>query len=104
MIAYAGFMARLIIFALAVGVTLYALLDWAFYSKKFTPGGISRWIWLAVIILIPVLGPITWIVLHLVSDAETKQEHEKQIPPDDDLNFLSDVSHRIKRRRGSKDQ
>lgn len=99
-------MARVFLFAFVIGVTLYALLDWVMNSKKDTPGGLSRWLWLAVIVILPVVGPLAWIVLRLVGKAEQKQnptQNHRQAPrrgaPDDDAEFLDDWSKKIERRQ-----
>ncbi len=96
-------MFRVLLFALAIGITLYALLDWGFTSRRNTPGKLSRWVWLAVIVLIPILGPSAWTILRIVDRAEAKYaEPEPEAPliaPDDDREFLDDVSRRIERRQ-----
>lgn len=98
-------MARVVLIVLFIGVTVYALLDWWMNSKRRTPGGISRWIWLAVIVVIPFLGPLTWIIMRIVGDAEERQglyDEPEPAPgaPDDDAAFLDDVSKKIERRQG----
>lgn len=105
-------MIRVLFIALAIGVTLYALFDWLLNSKTRTPGGISRWIWLAVILLLPVLGPLTWIIMNWISAAEGRMDgyqppaRKQPQAPDDDRDFLDDISRRIERqqRHGRKDQ
>lgn len=98
-------MARVLLFAFLIGVSVYALLDWAMNSKKSTPGGLSRWLWLAVIIFLPALGPLTWIVLRLVGQAESRRDaappsrRPSPAAPDDDPQFLKDWSKRIERRQ-----
>ena len=98
-------MARVLFFAFMIGVTLYALIDWALNSKEMTPGGLSRWLWLAVIVFFPVVGPATWIILRLVGKAEARQRPPRiERPtrlgaPDDDPEFLDDWAEKIKRRQ-----
>lgn len=98
-------MARVLLFAFVIGVTVYALLDWVMNAKKGSPGGLSRWLWLAVIIFLPVIGPLAWIVLRLVGSAEARQSGSNIRPertglaPDDDTEFLDDWSRRIARRQ-----
>lgn len=103
-------MFRVLLIALFIGVTVYALLDWGLNSRRQTPGGLSRWIWLAVIIVIPFLGPLTWIIMRLIADAEGRQGLSGRSgpppgAPDDDKAFLDNLSWKIQRRqRGSKPQ
>lgn len=94
-------MARVLLFAVAIGLTIYALFDWLFRSRQRTPGGVNRWLWLAVIIFIPVAGPAAWIILSLVMAAESKNMSDSTEPlaPDDDPEYLREVAERIKRRQ-----
>ncbi|WP_350257994.1 PLD nuclease N-terminal domain-containing protein [Scrofimicrobium sp. R131] len=97
-------MPRVMLFAFAIGVTLYALLDWGMNSKSQTPGGLSRWLWLAVIIIFPIIGPAAWVILRLVGQAERKRGPTAAPPPqrgapDDDSEYLREWSDRIARRQ-----
>lgn len=98
-------MFRVLLFAFAIGITLYAMLDWGFTSRLNTPGRVSRWIWLAVIVLIPILGPLAWTVLRIVEKAEGSGASDATKPsttaaaPDDDPEFLDNISRRIERRQ-----
>lgn len=96
-------MARLLIFALLIGVTIYAVLDWCFHAKEGTPGKLSRWLWLAVIILIPVAGPLTWVILRLLMKAdEIDNGARREVAPDDDPEYLSHLARKIDRRQEKK--
>lgn len=94
-------MARVLLFVVAIGLTIYALFDWIFRSRQRTPGGVNRWLWLAVIVLIPVAGPAAWIILSLVMAAEAKDtpDRSESLAPDDDPEYLREVAERIKRRQ-----
>lgn len=94
-------MARVLLFVVAIGLTIYALFDWIFRSRQRTPGGVNRWLWLAVIVLIPVAGPAAWIILSLVMAAESKNmpDNTDPVAPDDDPEYLREVAERIKRRQ-----
>lgn len=91
-------MARVLLFTFVIGLTIYAWIDWGFYSKKSTPGGLNRWIWLAVIVLLPILGPLVWVVLRIVGGASALEERSRPIAPDDDPEYLSYLSKKIERR------
>ena len=98
-------MARIFIALLFIAVTVFAVADWAVRSKTSTPGRVNRWIWLAVILLLPMVGPLTWIIVGAVTRAEEKQSGyqtpgpTKSGRPDDDPEALLDLMDRINRRR-----
>jgi hypothetical protein len=94
-------MFRVLLFAAAIGITVYAVIDWAFRSKTTTPGSLNRWIWLAVIILIPIAGPAAWIILSLIAHAEGTDTPPPDAPraPDDDPEYLRHISEKIERRK-----
>jgi hypothetical protein len=53
--------ARVILPLLALGLLIYALLDIAGTEKKDL-GGVPKWFWVVIVIVLPVLGPLLWIV------------------------------------------
>ncbi len=98
-------MPRFLIALLFIAVTVFAVSDWVVRSRVSTPGHINRWVWLAVIVLIPLIGPLAWIISGLVTRAE---EHSGQrspaptvpeLPPDDNPDAISDVADRLARRK-----
>jgi hypothetical protein len=54
--------ARVILPLLVVGLALYALLD-LFGSEEDERGGLPRWLWAVIIVLLPVFGPVAWIIV-----------------------------------------
>lgn len=98
-------MARLVLILLAVALTVFALADWFARSKTWTPGKVNRWVWLAVIVLLPIVGPLTWIIVGVVARAEAKQQERSEsaprssLPPDDNPDAILDVADRIARRQ-----
>ncbi len=98
-------MARLVLILLAVALTVFALADWLTRSKTWTPGKVNRWVWLAVILLLPIVGPLTWIIVGVVVRAEAKQQERiepsprSSLPPDDNPDAILDVADRIARRQ-----
>lgn len=97
-------MARIVLILLAVALTVFAIADWAARSKTWTPGRLNRWLWLAVIILLPIIGPLAWIITGMVTRAEASRSGSApsgpaiQARPDDDPDAVSDVADRIARR------
>ena len=53
--------ARVVLPLLALGLMIYALVDIAGTEKKDL-GGLPKWFWVLIVILLPVLGPLLWIV------------------------------------------
>ncbi len=96
-------MARLLLVLLIVALTVYAVADWVTRSREWTPGNVNRWLWLAVIVLLPVIGPLAWIIIGLVTRAEDRNQSPSapgaDIPPDDNPEAISDVADRIARRQ-----
>lgn len=55
-------MPRLLVYVLPVAFAIYALIDLS-RSEPSERAGIRPLGWLAIIVLVPVIGPITWIVV-----------------------------------------
>ena len=96
-------MARILLVVAALAVTIFAVADWASRSRTWTPGRINRWVWLAVIVLLPIIGPLAWIITGLVTRAEGGGPAPQAAPPrvsrpDDDPTAISDLADRIARR------
>ena len=91
---------------LALAITIYAISDWVSRSRTWTPGRVNRWVWLAVIVLIPIIGPLAWIIVGLVTRAEQRRVNTspdstppRSSRPDDNPEALSDLADRISRRQ-----
>lgn len=98
-------MARILLVLALFAVTIYAVADWIARSRTWTPGRVNRWVWLAVIILLPAIGPLAWIITGLVTRAEQRQNPTREVPeppkslrPDDDPDAISDLVERFARR------
>lgn len=99
-------MARIMLVVLALAITIYAISDWVSRSRTWTPGRVNRWVWLAVIVLIPIIGPLAWIIVGLVTRAEQRRvgtspdsSPPRSSRPDDNPEALSDLADRISRRQ-----
>lgn len=97
-------MPRILLVVALLAVTVYALADWAARSRTWTPGRVNRWVWLALIVLIPLIGPLAWIITGWVTRAEAARNPAAlpQAPvarPDDDPDAISDLADRIARRQ-----
>lgn len=59
-------MPRVLLILVIVGLMAYALADvWG--SEEDERGGLPRWLWVLLIVLLPLLGPISWIVVRVTS-------------------------------------
>lgn len=98
-------MARILLVVISLAITIYAIADWAARSRSWTPGRVNRWVWLAVILLIPFLGPLAWIIAGVVTRAEQRRtsHHPTEPPPaarpDDNPEAISDLADRLARRQ-----
>ncbi|OLT54218.1 PLD nuclease N-terminal domain-containing protein [Cellulosimicrobium sp. CUA-896] len=55
-------MARVLLVLLAVGLAVYALVDLA-SSDDDERGGIPKWLWVVLIVLLPFVGAIAWVLV-----------------------------------------
>ena len=75
-------------FALGVVVvvlTVYTLVDCALLQRPRVRG-LPRWVWMFVIVLIPVIGPVLWLVIGRGRASTGKIV--RSLAPDDDIDFL----------------
>ena len=75
-------------FALGVVVvvlTVYTLVDCALLHRSRVRG-LPRWVWMFVIVLIPVIGPVLWLVIGRGRAGTGKVV--RSFAPDDDIDFL----------------
>ena len=59
-------MARVLLLLLIVGLTVYALAD-AWSADEDDRGGLPRWLWVLLIVLLPLLGSISWIIMRIAA-------------------------------------
>ncbi len=55
-------MARALVYVVPLALAIYALFDLA-RSLPVERAGVKRWVWVLVVIVLPVLGPLVWIVV-----------------------------------------
>jgi hypothetical protein len=81
-----------LLFGLGVVVvilTIYALVDCAVFDRNRIRG-VPRWVWIFVIILIPVIGAVLWLVIGRGRRGKSQPAagRTRQVAPDDDPDFL----------------
>ena len=85
-------MLRLVPILVAVAIYVYGIIDCA--RAPQTPARISKPVWLALVILVPVLGALIWIYFSHRPAARTTGP----VAPDDDPEFLARLEARNRRR------
>ncbi|WP_047689204.1 PLD nuclease N-terminal domain-containing protein [Kocuria sp. ZOR0020] len=79
--------------ALAVGVIIYSFFD-CLRSDPRDIRGIRRGPWIAVILLLPVIGGILWLALGRPRYAPASSQPARGKGPDDDPNFLRQLDEK----------
>ncbi|MFC8600683.1 MULTISPECIES: PLD nuclease N-terminal domain-containing protein [unclassified Isoptericola] len=106
--------ARVILPLLVVGLALYALLDLA-GSEEEERGGLPRWLWAVIIVLLPIFGAVAWIIVKQASRRASGGRGPSSRPgrpgpagprrpsgpvaPDDDPEFLWRLEQEKRRRQ-----
>ncbi len=99
-------MARIVPIVLAVALWIYAIIDCARTDRSLMPGRLSKGAWLALVIVLPVIGSALWLWLSwqikhpagtgsgtVSTDSLFQRNRQAQRPsgpvaPDDDPEFL----------------
>ena len=67
-------------------LTVYTLVDCAVFDRKRIRG-LPRWVWIFVIVLVPLIGPLLWLLVGHGRSTPTTRSF-RSVAPDDDLDFL----------------
>lgn len=67
--------------AVAIGVILFALID-ALMSDRSRVRGVSKPLWILIILLVPVVGALLWFMI-----GKTRKKRTVPMAPDDDPKF-----------------
>lgn len=116
-------MIRFIPFVVALAVVIYAVADWKRTPEESMPGGLSRPLWLLIIVLtVPTfaIGAFAWVIMRAILRAEARQRGEATEPslvesmrfqfrseqvrpgslaPDDDPEFLRKLQRDVARQK-----
>ena len=110
-------MARALVYVVPIALAIYALFDLA-RSLPEERAGIRRWAWVLVVVLLPVLGPLTWILVSRYARAQGGSPQRPARParpggptphagrrrgpvaPDDDPEFLWRLEQQRRRAAG----
>jgi len=83
-------------------LTVYTLVDCALFDRSRIRG-LPRWVWIFVIVLVPLFGPLLWLLVGRGRNAPAGARPARSVAPDDDPDFLKgldrekDQQERIRR-------
>ncbi|MBS5976569.1 MAG: PLDc_N domain-containing protein [Actinomyces urogenitalis] len=107
---------------LALALTLYALIDCARTSDEDMPARMPKMMWIILIVMVAVVGPVAWIIVSRVKAAEERggyveptvwssqegtsfrrPQRPRPAAPDDDPEFLRRLDEDLRRQRHDAD-
>ena len=94
-------MARMIPLILSIALTIYALAD-CLQTEDAKVKGIPRWGWILLIVLLPWIGPITWLVVGKDRSGGERDDRPRRsgpLAPDEDPEFLRRLDEDIRREK-----
>jgi hypothetical protein len=74
-------------------LTVYSLVDCALFDRNRIRG-LPRWVWIFVILLVPVIGSILWLLVGRGRRAASAGQPGRSFAPDDDPDFLKGLDRR----------
>ena len=114
---------RAALIVLILALTIYSLLDCARTPEESMPARMPKLLWIVIIVMVTVIGPIAWIIVSRVKAAEERggvveptvwsskegtqfrrPERPRPVAPDDDPEFLRRLERDIRRRRRAEDR
>ena len=109
---------RAALIVLILALTIYSLLDCARTPEESMPARMPKLLWIVIIVMVSVIGPIAWIIVSRVKAAEDRDgaveptvwsskdgtrfrraERPRPVAPDDDPEFLRGLEQDIRRKR-----
>lgn len=92
-------MGRAFIVVVALALAIFCLVQ-LIQSRGQRVRGLPRWAWVPVIVLLPILGPVAWLVLGRPrGGGAPKPPPRRTIAPDDDPDFLRNLNRERERER-----
>ena len=92
-------MARGIIAVLSIALTVFALAD-CVQTEDDKIRGLPKWAWIVLIVLIPWVGPITWLFVGKERNlGGGPPRRQGPLAPDEDPDFLRRLDEDIRRER-----
>jgi hypothetical protein len=81
-------MPRFVLIVLTIGLSVYALVD---CLQTPNPKALPKLVWIAIIVLVPVIGPVLWLLFGRTNGRGWGRDDDV-FAPDDDPSFLRDLS------------
>ncbi|MGO1258298.1 MAG: PLD nuclease N-terminal domain-containing protein [Brachybacterium sp.] len=94
-------MARGILAVLSIALTVFALAD-CVQTEDDKVRGVPKWAWIVLIVLLPWVGPITWLFVgkdRSLSAGDAQPLRKGPVAPDEDPDFLRKLDEDIRRER-----
>mgnify|MGYP006288011951 CR=1 FL=1 len=82
-------MPRVALTVFVLGLSIFAFID---CLQTPTPRILSKPLWLVIIVIAPVLGPLLWLLLGRTHPGGWGRWDEQPLGPDDDPSFLRDLN------------
>jgi hypothetical protein len=82
-------MPRFVLIVLTIGLSVYTLVD---CLQTPNPKALPKLVWVAIIVLIPVIGPLLWLLFGRTNGRGWGRGDDDVFAPDDDPSFLRDLS------------
>jgi hypothetical protein len=81
-------MPRFVSIVIAIGLSVYAFAD---CLQTPNPKALPKAVWLAIIVLLPVIGPTLWILFGRTNGRGWGRDDDSVLGPDDDPSFMRDL-------------
>jgi len=72
-------------------LTVYTLVDCALFERSRVRG-LPRWVWIVVIVLVPLIGPLLWLFVGRGRGGSAVGRSFRTVAPDDDPDFLKSLN------------
>lgn len=93
-------MLRNLLILAGFALTVYAFVD-CLRSRPEERGGVATPVWIALILLLPIAGPVIWLMMsrRARAAAVAAEQRRRSLPraPDDDPAFLAELERRARR-------
>lgn len=102
-------MPRAILALASIALSIFALAD-CIQTTDDRVRGIPRWAWIVLIVIIPWIGPITWLLVGKDRSGPAgagrpgRPRREGPMAPDDDPEFLRSLDEQIRRERRERER
>lgn len=90
---------RYVLFVIAyVALVAWCITD-VLQHPSDSPHGLPRYLWVLIIVIAPYVGAAAWLLLKLKGRGPAPESGGRQVPPDDDPEYLRWLREQERRRR-----